>query len=374
MREALRVLVVDDSALMRKLIPQILERDSSIHVVGTAMDGAFALKKIAELKPHVITLDLEMPRMDGIETLKEITRRFKLPVIVVSAHTTAGATATFKALSMGAFDFVAKPHDALSANLEPIATELINKIKVAAHAELTKIRPEIEPAPFVRVRKTAQNRPPARKVISIGISTGGPNALQYLLAQLPADFPAAILIVQHMPEGFTELFARRLDECCNIDVREAQSGDLLLAGRALVCPGNRHMKVRRLPLGDIVALSDDPRVNGHRPSVDVLFRSVAHELGPESVGVLMTGMGEDGAEGMNAIKSMGGMTIAQSEDSCVVYGMPKAAIERGYANRIVPLDALANTLQALCLTERARATETRVRTGLEAARKCLEGM
>jgi two-component system, chemotaxis family, protein-glutamate methylesterase/glutaminase len=374
MREALRVLVVDDSALMRKLIPQILERDSSIHVVGTAMDGAFALKKISELKPHVITLDLEMPRMDGIETLKEITRRFKLPVIVVSAHTTAGATATFKALSMGAFDFVAKPHDALSANLEPIATELINKIKVAAHAELTKIRPELEPAPFVRVRKSVQSRPPARKIIAIGISTGGPNALQYLLAQLPADFPAAILIVQHMPEGFTELFARRLDECCNIDVREAQSGDLLLAGRALVCPGNRHLKVRRLPLGDIVALSDDPRMNGHRPSVDVLFRSVAHEFGSEAVGVLMTGMGEDGAEGMNAIKSMGGMTIAQSEDSCVVYGMPKAAIERGYASRIVPLDAMANTLQALCLTERARATETRVRTGLEAARKCLEGM
>jgi two-component system, chemotaxis family, protein-glutamate methylesterase/glutaminase len=374
MREALRVLVVDDSALMRKLIPQILERDSSIHVVGTAMDGAFALKKIAELKPNVVTLDLEMPRMDGIETLKEITRRFKLPVIVVSAHTTAGATATFKALSMGAFDFVAKPHDALSANLEPIAAELINKIKVAAHAELTKIRPELEPVLHVKVRKSLQARPPARKVIALGISTGGPNALQYLLAQLPADFPAAILIVQHMPEGFTELFARRLDECCNIDVREAQSGDLLLAGRALVCPGNRHMKVRRLPLGDIVALSDDPRVNGHRPSVDVLFRSVANEFGQDAVAVLMTGMGEDGAEGMNAIKSMGGMTIAQSEDSCVVYGMPKAAIERGYANRIVPLDALANTLQALCLTERARATETRVRTGLEAARKCLEGM
>jgi two-component system chemotaxis response regulator CheB len=374
MREALRVLVVDDSALMRKLIPQILERDSSIHVVGTAMDGAFALKKIAELKPDVVTLDLEMPRMDGIETLKEITRRFKLPVIVVSAHTTAGATATFKALSMGAFDFVAKPHDALSANLEPIATELINKIKAASHAELTKIRPELEPAPFVKVRKSGQVRPPARKVIAIGISTGGPNALQYLLAQLPADFPAAILIVQHMPEGFTELFARRLDECCNIDVREAQSGDLLLAGRALVCPGNRHMKVRRLPLGDIVALSDDPRMNGHRPSVDVLFRSVAHEFGQDAVAVLMTGMGEDGAEGMNAIKSMGGMTIAQSEDSCVVFGMPKAAIERGYANRVVPLDALANTLQALCLTERLRATETRVRTGLEAARKCLEGM
>lgn len=374
MKDALRVLVVDDSALMRKLIPQILERDSSIHVVGTAMDGAFALKKIQELRPHVVTLDLEMPRMDGIETLKEITKRFKLPVIVVSAHTTQGATATFKALSMGAFDFVAKPHDALSAHMDAIATELINKIKVAAHAELTRIRPEPEVAPMVRPRKSPQSHPPATKVIAIGISTGGPNALQYLLSQLPADFPAAILVVQHMPEGFTELFARRLDECCNIDVREAQSGDLLLAGRALICPGNRHMKVRRLPLGDIVTLNDDQRVNGHRPSVDVLFRSVANEFGRDCVAVLMTGMGEDGAEGMNAVKSMGGMTIAQSEDSCVVFGMPKAAIERGYATRVVSLDALANTLQAQCLTERARATETRVRTGLEATRRCLEGM
>jgi two-component system, chemotaxis family, protein-glutamate methylesterase/glutaminase len=374
MREALRVLVVDDSALMRKMIPQILERDSSIHVVGTAMDGAFALKKIQELNPHVITLDLEMPRMDGVETLREITKRFQLPVIVVSAHTTAGATATFKALSLGAFDFVAKPHDALSAHLESIATELIQKIKAAAHARLTKIHIEATAVPPPRVRKQAHNRELARKVIAIGISTGGPNALQYMLSQLPADFPAAILIVQHMPEGFTELFARRLDECCNIDVREAQSGDLLLAGRALICPGNRHMKVRRLPLGDIVSLNDEERVNGHRPSVDVLFRSVASEFGKDCLGVLMTGMGEDGAEGMNAIKSVGGLTIAQSEDSCVVYGMPKAAIERGYATRVVPLDALANTLQAQCLTERARATENKVRTGLEATRRCLEGM
>ncbi len=374
MKEALRVLVVDDSALMRKLIPQILERDSSIHVVGTAMDGAFALKKIQELKPHVITLDLEMPRMDGIETLREITKRFQTPVIVVSAHTTQGAAATFKALAIGAFDFVAKPHDALSANLESIATELTNKIKVAAHAQLTKIHVETAPVSHVRIRKTQQNRPLAHKVIAIGISTGGPNALQYMLSQLPADFPAAILVVQHMPEGFTELFAKRLDECCNIDVREAQSGDLLLAGRALICPGNRHMKVRRLPLGDIVSLSDDPRVNGHRPSVDVLFRSVAQEFGRDSIAVLMTGMGEDGAEGMNAVRSAGGLTIAQSEDSCVVYGMPKVAIERGYAIRVVPLDALANTLQAQCLTERARATESKVRTGLEATRRYLEGM
>jgi two-component system, chemotaxis family, protein-glutamate methylesterase/glutaminase len=196
-------------------------------------------------------------------------------------------------------------------------------------------------------------------VVAIGISTGGPNALQYVLSQLPGDFPGSVLVVQHMPEGFTELFARRLDECCAIDVKEAQSGDLLIAGRALICPGNRHMKVKRMPLGDIIVLSDDDRVNGHRPSVDVLFRSVAQEFGNNALAVLMTGMGEDGAEGMNAIKRAGGMTVAQSEDSCVVFGMPKAAIERGYAIRVVPLDAMANTLQAQC-TQAVRAATVKV--------------
>jgi two-component system chemotaxis response regulator CheB len=211
-------------------------------------------------------------------------------------------------------------------------------------------------------RATKPSAKPKRapsKVVAIGISTGGPNALQYVLSQLPGDFPGSIIVVQHMPEGFTELFARRLDECCAIDVKEAQSGDLLVAGRALICPGNRHMKVKRMPLGDIIVLSDDDRVNGHRPSVDVLFRSVAQEFGNNSLAVIMTGMGEDGAEGMNAIKRAGGMTVAQSEDSCVVFGMPKAAIERGYAIRVVPLDAMANTLQAQC-TQAVRAAAVKV--------------
>ncbi|HWR36942.1 MAG TPA: chemotaxis response regulator protein-glutamate methylesterase [Clostridia bacterium] len=355
MTEAVRVLVVDDSALMRKLIPQIIERDSSIHVVGTAMDGAFALKKIAELKPHVITLDLEMPRMDGMETLREIMRKFRLPVIVVSAHTTQGAATTFKALASGAFDFVAKPRDVLSARMDDIAGELIGKIKAAAGTKIAAHGHELEiPAPRITKRTGPVKRGQANKLVAIGISTGGPNALQYLLAQLPGDFPASIVIVQHMPEGFTELFARRLDECCAIDVKEAQSGDLLLAGRALICPGNRHIKVRRMPLGDIVVLSDEPRTNGHRPSVDVLFRSVANEFSHDSIAVLMTGMGEDGADGLGVVKASGGMTIAQNEESCVVFGMPRAAIERGYAMRVVPLDALANTLQAQCVAERVR--------------------
>jgi two-component system chemotaxis response regulator CheB len=173
-----------------------------------------------------------------------------------------------------------------------------------------------------------------------------------VLSQLPSDFPGSIVIVQHMPEGFTEMFARRLDEICGITVKEARSGDLLLAGRALICPGARHIKIKRLPLGVVAVLSDDPRVNGHRPSADVLFKSLAEEFGPKGIAVLMTGMGDDGAEGMGSVKAAGGMTIAQNEESCVVYGMPKAAIERGYALRVVALDALTNTLLAQCMLER----------------------
>ena len=184
--------------------------------------------------------------------------------------------------------------------------------------------------------------------MAIGISTGGPQALEFLLAQLPPDFPGSIVIVQHMPDGFTEMFARRLDELCSLRVKEAQSGDVLQAGRVLVCPGSRHMKVKRLTMGDIVVLSDEPRVNGHRPSVDVLFQSVAQEFGPQAIAALMTGMGDDGAEGLGAVKKAGGMTIAQSEESCVVFGMPKAGIERGYATRVVALDVLSSTLQTLC--------------------------
>jgi two-component system chemotaxis response regulator CheB len=337
---------------MRKLIPQILARDSDIEVVGTAMDGQFGLKKIEDLNPDVVTLDLEMPRMDGMETLRQITRRFRVPVIIVSALSTQGATATFKALAMGALDFVAKPRDAASAHMDEIAEDLIKKIKVASRTrvknnimanlgERTKpnkplLRPRIEPT----------------KIVAIGVSTGGPNALEYLLSQLPGDFPGSIILVQHMPEGFTEMFARRLNANCAIDVKEAQSGDLLIAGRALICPGDRHIKVRRMPLASTVVLTDEDRLNGHRPSVDILFRSVAAEFGQRVVGVLMTGMGDDGAAGMGLIKDAGGLTVAQTEESCVVFGMPKAAIERGFAMRVVPLDMLANLLVNQCNPDR----------------------
>jgi two-component system, chemotaxis family, protein-glutamate methylesterase/glutaminase len=340
MSEPIRVLVVDDSALMRKLIPAILARDPSIEVVGTAMDGAFALKKIEELRPDVVTLDLEMPRMDGMETLRLIMQRAPMPVILFSTHSKEGAYSTLKALALGAVDFIAKPTDAAGGHLETIADQLIEKIKVAKRAVGRKLPPAVVAIDPPDLKKGNRSSLPPNRIIAIGVSTGGPNALQFVLSQIPGDFPASILVIQHMPEGFTEMFARRLDECCALDVQEAKSGDLLLAGRVLICPGNRHMMVRRMPRGDMAVLSDGAPVNGHRPSVDVLFHSVAQEFGLTAVGVLMTGMGEDGAEGLGVIKAAGGMTIAQSEDTCVVSGMPRAAILKGHANKIVPLDSL----------------------------------
>jgi two-component system, chemotaxis family, protein-glutamate methylesterase/glutaminase len=353
MSERIRVLVVDDSALMRKLIPAILERDSSIEVVGTAMDGAFALKKIEELHPDVITLDLEMPRMDGMETLRLIMRRAPLPVIVFSTHSREGAYATFKALALGAIDFVAKPKNAAAGHLDAIAVQLIEKIKVAKRASGRTMRQSVPVETQPVAKKVVRATLPPNRIVAIGISTGGPNALQYVLSQIPADFAASTLIVQHMPEGFTEMFAKRLDECCALDVHEARSGDLLVAGRVLICPGNRHMMVRRMPRGDMVVLSDGPPMNGHRPSADVLFHSVAQEFGLTAIGVIMTGMGDDGAEGLGAIKAAGGMTVAQSEDTCVVSGMPRAAIAKGYANKIVSLDALSSFLVSQCGLERS---------------------
>ncbi len=344
MKERVRVLVVDDSALMRKLIPLILERDPDVEVVGTAMDGAFALRKIAELKPDVVTLDLEMPRMDGIETLRMIMRSAPLPVIVFSTHSKEGAYSTFKALALGAIDFVAKPKDAAGGHLETVANQLIEKIKVAKRAGGSRSIPRADAELPPHSKKRTRAAVPPNRIIAIGISTGGPNALQYMLSQIPQDFPASFVVIQHMPEGFTEMFARRLDECCVLDVQEARSGDLLVAGRVLICPGNRHMMVRRMPRGEMAILSDGPAINGHRPSVDVLFHSVAQDFGLTAVGILMTGMGEDGAEGLGAIRSAGGVTIAQSEDTCVVPGMPRAAISKGFASKIIPLDGLAQYL------------------------------
>jgi len=351
-----RVLVVDDSALMRKLIPRLLADDPSIEVVGTAMDGAIALRKIDELHPDVLTLDLEMPLMDGIATLRAIMRAPRIPVIVFSAHSRRGANLTFQALGLGAFDFVTKPPEATREALGAAARELALKIKAAAASHLPDLPPaELPDAPFEKAPDD-DTRPAPNRIIAVGISTGGPGALQHVIPQLRADFPGCILIVQHMPEGFTEMFARRLDECSAIHVQEARSGDFLMAGHAYVCPGNRHMTVRRMVVGDLVVLRDGERVNGHRPSADVLLASVAQEFGAAAAGVIMTGMGDDGVEGLGKVRDAGGVTLAQSRESCVVDSMPRTAIERRYAQRVVPLEAMGRVWEEICLGDRVAAT------------------
>lgn len=339
----IRVLVVDDSALMRKLIPDILQKDPDIEVVATAVDGFFALKKAGDLRPDVITLDIDMPRMDGLTALKHIVAEYKTPVIIVSSLTEAGAELTLKALELGAMDFITKPHDAISERIGDIADELIRKVKVIAKVSPARLLPAPSyHAPAREIQKKSSRA--AHHIIAIGISTGGPNALTYLLPKIPADIPAGILIVQHMPPGFTGIFANRLDKICQIEVKEAQDGDMALAGRAIIAPGGRHIKVRKTNLGSVVTVIDSEPINGLKPSVDVLFHSVAIEYGVDALGVVMTGMGEDGVEGLGQIKAAGGTTFAQDEQSCVVYGMPKAAIERGYVDKVVSLENMVSAI------------------------------
>lgn len=348
MNRPIRVIVVDDSALMRKMIPGILSADPDIEVIGTAMDGLFALKKIEELKPDVITLDINMPRMGGIEALRHIVSKFGTPTVIVSSLAKRDAELTFKALEIGAFDFVTKPQDAISVHIREIGQELISKVKAAYENPVARLRQAVlplqRPRPRSGARRPAVAARHAGQLLAIGVSTGGPNALTYLLPQLPADFPAAITIVQHMPAGFTEMFAARLNSMCEIEVKEARDGDLVLPGRALVAPGDRHLKVRKKALGTIAVLSDAPGVSGHKPSVDVLFRSVAAEYGGQSTGLIMTGMGSDGALGAGEIKAAGGTTLAQDEKSCVVFGMPKAAMEKNNIGAVIELDGLGDFL------------------------------
>ncbi len=341
----IRVLVVDDSALMRKMIPQMLNTDPEIEVIGTAMDGVFALKKISDLKPDVITLDVSMPRMDGIEALRHIVEDFGIPTVIVSSLTKKDAELTLKALEIGAFDFVTKPQDAISVHIKEIGDELLNKVRSAHENPVARLKiKKIKPVSVCKGKRHSLDRNSADKVVAIGISTGGPNALSYLLPQIPKDFPASLLIVQHMPAGFTEMFAMRLNSSCEIEVKEAKDGDIVLPGRALIAPGDKHLKVKRLPLGTIAVLSNSPPVKGHRPSADVLFRSVASEYGSRAVGVIMTGMGDDGTDGIGEVMKMGGLTIAQDEESCVVFGMPKVAIEKNYIKKVISLEDMGEIL------------------------------
>ena len=364
--ERIRVLVVDDSAFMRKLIPAILARDEAIHVAGTAMDGLFALEKMERLRPDVVTLDLDMPRMNGLETLRHLVEVHGVPVLVLSALTQRGARLTMQALELGAVDFLPKPRGNGAAGLVDLADELIAKVKMAARvaprpAALPPPAEDVGPRPPARSRglpagsvagpeagAAGPGRPAtAERVLAIGISTGGPQALSYVLPRLPREFPAGVLVVQHMPEGFTRMLADRLRTMSQVDVREASDGDLVLPGRVLVAPGNRHLTVARKPLGAVAQVTAGAGVKGHRPSADVLFASVAAVYGPRGAGLLMTGMGDDGADGLQQIKAAGGTTLAQSEDTCVVAGMPGAAIGRGCVDRVIPLEDLPQALTDL---------------------------
>jgi two-component system chemotaxis response regulator CheB len=341
----IRVLVVDDSAVMRKLISNCLERDNEIEVVATAIDGDFALSKIEQLKPDVVTLDVDMPRMDGITALGHIVAKHDIPVVMLSSLTARGAALTMRALEKGAVDFICKP--AGPSRVGEMAEELISKIKGASRGKIVASNNRYSDRRVKRGKAASSALgTKAHKVVAIGASSGGPHALRYLLPRIPADLNACLLIVQHMPESFTSMLARWLDEICELEVKEASEGDVITPGKALIAPACAHMTVRRVRSGCEVALEHGAVVNGHMPSVDVLFRSIAAEYGAQATGVIMTGMGSDGAQGLGEIKKAGGRTFAQDKESCSVFGMPRVAIEKGFVDETVPLTEMASRLIA----------------------------
>ncbi|MEW6238965.1 MAG: chemotaxis response regulator protein-glutamate methylesterase [Candidatus Omnitrophota bacterium] len=352
MPERVRVLIVDDSALVRKILSDLLSQNPAIEVVGTAQDGSFVLQKIPTLNPDVITLDVEMRTKGGLEVLPEIVQKFHLPVIMVSAHTERGAYATVKALELGAVDFVTKPHAFGSASMEEIGELLTQKILAVARSK-GKVYPRKSFAPINKPAgvERAAGKPVAPpplpvfrtshyELIAIGASTGGTEAIKDVLVDLPVNLPG-IVIVQHMPPGFTKAFSDRLNTLCRIEVKEATDGDYVQPGTALIAPGSHHMEVHRAGAHMRVKLLETPPVNRHRPSVDVLFHSVAQHVGGKTMGVILTGMGGDGSVGLKAMRDLGSLTIAQDEDSCVVFGMPKEAIKLGGAVHILPLGRIA---------------------------------
>lgn len=355
-KDKIKVLITDDSALMRKLISAMLSQDAEIEVVATAMDGILALKKIEQYQPDVITLDIIMPNMDGLTTLEHIVARYHLPVIIVSSLVSPGAEITLKALELGAVDFVAKPKNLVPDQINIIAQELVAKIKAVANYRSRKAlnlwdkqidketSKEEKPLFEKKLTEAVKSEEKAAKLICIGISTGGPEALSWLLPKLPKNLAAAVLVVQHMPEGFTAQLAQRLNKLSSIPIKEAADGDLILASRVLIAPGGRQMYVKKRPLAATVVVSEAPPVSGHCPSVDVLFASAATEYGDNTIGIIMTGMGEDGVIGLGKIKQAGGLTLAQDEASCVVFGMPKVALAKGYVDEVVSLEQIPDYL------------------------------
>lgn len=336
---SIRVLVVDDSAVVRKIFTEELSRDPDIEVVGTAPDPFVARDKIINLQPDVITLDVEMPRMDGITFLRKLMRHFPLPVIIVSSLTPRGGDLALEALSSGAVDVMCKPGGSYSVGDMSLA--LIDKIKAASKAKVKAVHKQQAetPKPPLTLTRTTN------KVIAIGASTGGTEALRVVLEQFPANAPGT-LVVQHMPEHFTTSFAQRLDGLCAVEVKEATDGDAVVPGRVLIAPGNKHLTLRRSGALYYAQVKDGPLVCRHRPSVEVLFCSVAQNAGQNAIGVMLTGMGGDGANGMLQMRQAGAQTIAQDEASCVVFGMPKEAIKCGGVEFVDPLDRISERIFA----------------------------
>lgn len=343
-----RVLIVDDSAVVRQTLAKVLGADPEIEVIATAGDPYAAAEKIEEQVPDVITLDVEMPRMDGVTFLRRIMSQHPIPVVICSSLAEAGTQTALEAIESGAVEIVTKPKLGVRQFLEESCTTLCDAVKAAARARLRPVSPRrtVEPkltADAVLAPATSAMSRTTEKVVMIGASTGGTEALRTLLEALPADTPG-IVIVQHMPELFTRAFAARLDGLCAITVKEAESGDTVLRGRALIAPGNHHLLLQRSGARYFVEIREGPLVCRHRPSVDVLFRSAARYAGPNAVGVILTGMGDDGARGMLEMHQTGATTIAQDEATCIVFGMPKEAIKLNGVDKVMPLETIAGAI------------------------------
>jgi two-component system chemotaxis response regulator CheB len=357
----IKVMIVDDSALVRQVVAQALAREPGIEVIATASDPIFALEKMKAQWPDVLVIDIEMPRMDGISFLKKVMSERPTPVVVCSSLAESGAHATLEALAAGAVSIITKPKAGLKSFLEDSANDIVSAVRAAARANvrvLARTSASAPPPPLaLRPKNTADvilaAGGPAtllrttEQVIAVGTSTGGTQALEAVLTRLPATC-LGIVVVQHMPEKFTAMFAERLNTLCAIEVREAKNGDRVTPGRALIAPGGKHMLLKRSGAQYVVDVVDGPLVNRHKPSVDVLFRSVARFAGANALGIIMTGMGDDGARGLKEMHDAGARTIAQDEASCVVFGMPNEAIKLGAADQVMGLDRIPEAINAFC--------------------------
>ncbi len=352
----IKVLIVDDSPLMRKFLTNILNQDKKIEVIGTAPNGKIALEKTAKLKPDLITLDVEMPVMNGIKTLKRIMSENPLPVIMISSYTETGADITFKALDLGAVDFITKPDATYTRKIIEISEEIIMKVKAAYEVKVNKIDKgtlkEIEKEDEMieekrKIKKDKQKNVSLKKcknIISIGISTGGPDALKKILPTVPEDINAGIVIVQHMPPGFTKIFSDRMNSISKIHISEAEEGDIITHGRAFIARGDHHLLITSKKYAFITHLNQKEKINLFRPSIDVLMQSCSENFHENTIGVIMTGMAHDGVAGIKIIKTNGGKTIAQDQKSSIVYGMNKLAVNSGYVDKIVSLEKIIPTI------------------------------